>query len=480
MSKINYQKIVIVFLIILASACQANAPLATPIIQSTPTPHPTPTLALSPTPSIISQWAVSAESNIDPDYSSPGSSNMVIGETRNSTKCNEVTVDLYSWLSDGDNSWLEVYFDVAVNPTQINIFQSFTPSQVVKIEILDTQGLYHEIYSGNSKEEQCPYLMQVDVSGASYAAVGVRIWVNENLGKKAGIDAVQLVGTSTGQKAVVLQPTFAPPAPITDRSYADRPDDYEGQYQFHVIYVLLKDQDDVNRDTNGSIANSIKLANTWFEQQSGGSTLRFDTYQGQPDITFLSLDKTSKEVLESLRPLYEKEKKKDPSIVIEDFYFDWFDDQIRRLRISLPGKYYIMYLELEHPNLCGRSQFSNHLGLFFLQSSGCGYGRLGVDKYAWENEFVLIHELLHGIGFVPICAPHYTEDNPYHVNDTDKDLMYSYVGRGQSAILDYGNDDYFNHNIENCPDLADSVFLEPSPQNAVEPDWPFRFNLLYK
>jgi hypothetical protein len=45
-------------------------------------------------------------------------------------------------------------------------------------------------------------------------------------------------------------------------------------------------------------------------------------------------------------------------------------------------------------------------------------------------------------------------------------------------LLDPGNDDYFKHNIPNCPDLAKSVFLDPMPENPEVPgDWPAEWRL---
>jgi hypothetical protein len=195
------------------------------------------------------------------------------------------------------------------------------------------------------------------------------------------------------------------------------------------------------------------------------------------DVTFIQFDKTAREVRDSYQSTYEEDHKKYPFIVIEDYYMDWIYAELERQKLADPGKYYIVYLEASHPNACGYSLVSNHLGLFFLRTEYCGYGRLGVDAYAWENEFVLLHEILHGIGFVPDCAPNHVSEGSNHVKDSSKDLMYPYVGRGEKAILDVGNDDYFNHDNPACLDLADSAFLEPLPGNPVEPDWPSEWKL---
>jgi hypothetical protein len=280
--------------------------------------------------------------------------------------------------------------------------------------------------------------------------------------------------TSPSPTSLPLTPTGVPAA-IGERSFSDRPDDLPGLYQIHVVYLLFKDQEDLKRDLDGSIAASIDLANTWFKEQTGGSTLRFDTYQGQLDITFAQFGITKAQFLENVQAQYDQDHKLNPRIAVEDYYLLWIEQKAADLGFNARGKYYIVYTELRHSFACGQSNLSDHLGIFFLQTPRCGYGRLGVDKYAWENEFVVVHEFLHGIGFVSACGKN--AEN-YHVTDSRKDLMYGYAGSGEVNVIDVGNDDYFNHNIPNCPDLADSAFLDPLPANARPPaGWPPDYRL---
>lgn len=43
------------------------------------------------------------------------------------------------------------------------------------------------------------------------------------------------------------------------------------------------------------------------------------------------------------------------------------------------------------------------------------------------------------------------------------------VGFWQPSLLDVGNDDYYNHSIPNCIDLADSACMDPLPSAAQPP-----------
>jgi hypothetical protein len=108
-----------------------------------------------------------------------------------------------AWASADSTSvdWLEVRFDVPVTPTQVNIYESNSPSQVVKVEMIDAAGGYHEVYSATPKaEETCPYVLSIQVNGANYQAVGAKITIDQSVLNLAWneIDAVELVGTAGG------------------------------------------------------------------------------------------------------------------------------------------------------------------------------------------------------------------------------------------------------------------------------------------
>lgn len=452
------------------TACGASA--ATPVQEPTVLPE------------IITQWAFAASSNIEPGENPGSNSKKATGEPGRIYTCDLGISEVTAWTSGGASSWLEVYFETPVRPVELVVHHSYHPNQITKIEMLDLQGLHHEVDAGGRNRKDCPYEQKIDVSTIDSDVIGVRIWVDDSFYGKSAIDAVQLSGEAGGVANTFGTPTPLPgtptpvPAAIGERSYADRPDDAPGEYQIHVVYLLFKGQKDLKRDTDGSIASSIKLANSWFVEQTGGPSLRFDTYQGELDITFKQFNITKSTFLENVRVAYDREKQQYPGLVLEDYYLSWIWQKADDLGLNAAGKYYIVYAELEHSIACGQSYISDHLGAFFLQTPNCGYGRLGVDSRAWATEFVLLHEVLHGIGFTAECAPHSIKDDSYHVNDSNLDLMYPYSEGIQQAKLDVGNDDYFRHNIERCPDLADSVFLDPLPVNAEAPsDWPDLYKL---
>jgi hypothetical protein len=78
------------------------------------------------------------------------------------------------------------------------------------------------------------------------------------------------------------------------------------------------------------------------------------------------------------------------------------------------------------------------------------------------REFIMVHELLHGLGMVPTCAPHWTNDN--HVSETQDVMTGGTIGNNQQ--LDVGRDDYFRAHIPGCVDLANSTYMAAPPPGA--------------
>src|SRR5205814_2172955 len=72
-------------------------------------------------------------------------------------------------------------------------------------------------------------------------------------------------------------------------------------------------------------------------------------------------------------------------------------------------------------------------------------------------EFAMIHEILHTLGFVQPCAPHFTAAG--HVANSNTDLMYAGAEAWRPSTLDVGHDDYYMSKIPGCMDLADSPYL---------------------
>ncbi len=81
------------------------------------------------------------------------------------------------------------------------------------------------------------------------------------------------------------------------RTTEDQPDDFAGAYQIHVIYAEPSDRTaPVQLDVNGSIRRSVNALNTWLASRANGSKFRFDTCNGDLDITYVKLPVTEGEM----------------------------------------------------------------------------------------------------------------------------------------------------------------------------------------
>jgi hypothetical protein len=234
---------------------------------------------------------------------------------------------------------------------------------------------------------------------------------------------------------------LAPIGTALDRVTTDRPDDVAGP-QVHVLYALPSDAPDRELDTNGTIERSVKSWQEWLKGQTGGRGLRLDTFGGVPDISFVRLTRTNAEVAADNGLLY---------------------SELRATSFTLESKLYTVYYDGDG-SLCGSGGPYPTLSLQATDSRTgvpCPTTQLGLTPPGW-SDFAMLHEMVHSLGYVRNCAPHF--DQTGHVNDSNVDLMWGNSPWGDvgSMQLDVGHDDYYLARIPGCPDLSGSRFLEGS------------------
>jgi hypothetical protein len=216
-------------------------------------------------------------------------------------------------------------------------------------------------------------------------------------------------------------------------------------HKVHAIYLLASDSSDLERDTNGSIARSVKSIQSWFDGQTGGRTLRFDTFQGEPDISFIRLNKDEFQILrEDASPI---------RLIQTELLLRGFDR---------PNRIYAIYYDgLSEPNVCGRGGITGDRKIAVAHlTRNCPGSLAGFDLKPKDADYTVIHEVLHTIGAVPSCAPNFVgESFRGHIGDSPADIMWPFIVPDTFRRLDVGRNDYFDHDIEGCTDLADSPFL---------------------
>lgn len=278
-------------------------------------------------------------------------------------------------------------------------------------------------------------------------------WIRVTFNGTSGwISAALLDLTDNLHELPVESPSTAYPQ-FLPRSLSDRPDDISGS-QIHVKYVLPSDGVDQALDSTGAIAVSTAAMNQWFAVQSGGGSLRLDTYQGSLDISFWRLEKSNAEVAHT-----------------GAFVVNTIETELRDAGLIHPGKFYAVYYDGSSNYACGGAAWNPALpgsvGAVYLhgtppESLPCASRTLATSPAVpgyWE--FAMLHEIFHTLGVVADCAPHHAYSG--HVSDSPTDLMYSGAEPWMPSVLDYHHDDYFRHDNPDCLDLADSPYLALPP-----------------
>ena len=148
----------------------------------------------------LRQWASSASASSE--YSSTDYSALrAVGEPDVDT-CGD-NGNAWASLDPDTDEWLELTYDAAVVPTEINIYQSYNPSQVVEVQMIDTDGQTWVAWSGVPQAvENCPDLMTITIELDEEIYVNQLVVFIDQSTTGWGwteIDAVELVGYPAGQ-----------------------------------------------------------------------------------------------------------------------------------------------------------------------------------------------------------------------------------------------------------------------------------------
>ena len=164
--------------------------------ESISTKLPEPPSATGSSDDIIHLWAAVATAS-SAYGSTSWSADMALGEPDTFECGDQVT----AWAAqDSDTEeWLELGYAVPLYVTEIVIHQSYNPTQITKVELIEPNGSTHEVYSGDpvDKGSSCPYKTVISWENPlNYPVEAVRITVDQSvLGLGwAEIDAVHLSG----------------------------------------------------------------------------------------------------------------------------------------------------------------------------------------------------------------------------------------------------------------------------------------------
>ncbi len=185
---------------------------------------------------LLHQWAVGAKASSqygDPEWAA----SQAVGEP-NVPDC-EDSIKAWASFQPDTEEWLELRYETPVYPTEINIHMNYNPSQVVEVQIIDTQGKTYTVIEADPEVVPfCPDVYTITLELTKKILVDrVKIFVDQRvlgLGWNE-VDAVELVGTPEGGAVLPSKPGNTPSetSPGLEPPYA--PEDLDpGAYSFAV------------------------------------------------------------------------------------------------------------------------------------------------------------------------------------------------------------------------------------------------------
>ena len=159
---------------------------------------------VGPDPQILRQWASAAYASSE--YSSGDWSAM---QATGAPDVNACGANPKAWSAAyvDTEEYIELIYDVPVIPTEVSIYQSHNPSQVVEIQFIDTDDEVWVLWYGDPEEVQdCPdkWTHTIELDEIFYAK-SVVIFVDQGIMNwgSVEIDAVELVGYPEGAQMSV-------------------------------------------------------------------------------------------------------------------------------------------------------------------------------------------------------------------------------------------------------------------------------------
>ena len=243
---------------------------------------------------------------------------------------------------------------------------------------------------------------------------------------------------------------------LQQRNVADLTDDLAGP-QLRLVYVLPSDGPDQGLDVNGQIETSFAAVQRWLIRQSGGKRIRLDTFQGSPDILFARLSRTDAQMR-----------------AFGAFVRDEIEQELMDAGLFVPGKVYLAYYGGSSNYSCGSGAWPpalpGQLGALYLNGEPPGSGPCNANLVGFSEaeprywEFGGMHEVMHTLGIVSTCGTNQTSTG--HTSDSPQDLMWAGPQPWQPTFLDVNRDDYYQHGIPGCLDLASSPYVEAAPAGS--------------
>ncbi|MDA7577103.1 hypothetical protein N8700_03720 [Candidatus Pelagibacter sp.] len=236
------------------------------------------------------------------------------------------------------------------------------------------------------------------------------------------------------------------------RSLADRPDASD-DFQVHIIYSLASDSKDNEMDINGELDKIVKDVNdgiyeiTKKASKSGiGQKFKFDmTKDGKLDVTFVRFNCSEKNM--------KRKTGGDWSGKCKLSKYNYWSNFLKLNGFNNPKKIYVNFSDINS------NTYAFSAGYPYVNIWKKVKGKK-VEKKRMPTLF--LHEIAHSMGAVFKCSPNVENG---HIKGENNDLMNS----NSNNVLDKKNDDYYDHEMTDCPDLIDSVYFTPTSDTPYDP-----------
>lgn len=211
------------------------------------------------------------------------------------------------------------------------------------------------------------------------------------------------------------------------RASAERADEISGS-QIHVVYAIPSDGSDAGLDMNETLSKSVGSMNTWLMGQTSGRKLRFDTFYGVLDVTFMKLPKTD--------AAYE---------ALGDGKRAAIEQDLGSLGLLNPAKIYAVYYDGTNPRNCVEPSHGNAsvgtVTVMYLRGCGSSFASTATAAPG-QLEFLMLRGILRTLGAVSPTAPNYVATG--YVNTDPSDVMYEGTLAWNPGVLDYSKLNYYN------------------------------------
>jgi hypothetical protein len=139
-------------------------------------------------------WASSAVASSE--YGNPSWAATQASGAPDTLGCGDITTAWASSASD-TKEWIELTYEAPLLVSEVNIYQTYHPNQVVRVELQDLGARFQVIYEAFPVEElTCPFTLHIAVARPQFEAQRVVVVIDQSilgLGWNE-IDAVELVG----------------------------------------------------------------------------------------------------------------------------------------------------------------------------------------------------------------------------------------------------------------------------------------------